>query len=226
MSLQMTILDSTSPGYPSALKNKKGQLLFPRVWFLGNAKLLESSLLGLFCSIKCPGDLILRTYDLARALRDTGVPVISDFHSPIEKDCFDLLLKGSQPIIFCPARSIQNMRFRKSLKANIEKGSALVLSPFEGNIRRPTAQISERRNQFVDTLAAIVFVSYTEPGGKTEEFCKEILQSGKLLYTFESPHNKPIIDIGAKLITTKTMTQWTNSLKRKATDGRASKGSV
>jgi predicted Rossmann fold nucleotide-binding protein DprA/Smf involved in DNA uptake len=226
MSLQMTILDSTSPGYPSALKNKKGQLLFPRVWFLGNAKLLESSLLGLFCSIKCPGDLILRTYDLARALRDTGVPVISGFHSPIEKDCFDLLLKGSQPIVFCPARSIQNMRLRKSLKANIEKGSALVLSPFEGKVRRPTAQISERRNQFVGTLAAIVFVSYTEPGGKTQEFCKEILRSGKLLYTFESLHNKPIIDIGAKLITTKTMTQWANSLKRKATDGPAATGSV
>jgi len=29
--------------------------------------------------------MTLRTYDLARALRDAGVPVISGFHSPIEK---------------------------------------------------------------------------------------------------------------------------------------------
>ncbi|HUT70281.1 MAG TPA: DNA-processing protein DprA [Desulfatiglandales bacterium] len=214
MSFEGTVIDSTHPNYPVALRDKNAQSLFARVWAIGNLALLERPLIGFFCSVKCPGELILRTYDLARALRDTGVPVISGFHSPIEKDCFDLLLKGSQPIIFCPARSIQNMRFRKSLKANIEKGRTLVLSPFEGKVRRPTAQISERRNHFVGALAATVFVSYTEPGGKTEEFCKEILQIGKLLYTFESLHNKPIIDIGAKPVTTKTITQWTDSLKR------------
>lgn len=207
MQLNITLITPKSREYPIQLRDKKERDLFPQIWAVGDASILKRSLLGLFCSVKCPGDLILRTYDLARALRDTGVPVISGFHSPIEKDCFDLLLKGSQPMIFCPARSIQNMRFGKGLKANIEKGRALVLSPFEGKVRRPTAQVSELRNQFVGELAAAVFVSYAEAGGKTEEFCKEILQSGKLLYTFESLHNKPIIDIGARPVTTKTITQ-------------------
>jgi len=208
MSFEGTVIDSAHPDYPVALRDKKGHALFPKVWAVGNVALLESRLIGFFCSVKCPGDLILRTYDMARALRDAGVPVISGFHSPIEKDCFDLLLKGSQPIIFCPARGIQNMRFGKSLKTNIEKGRVLVLSPFEGKIRRPTSQISERRNRFVGALAAAVFVSYAEPGGKIEEFCKHILQSGKLLYTFESFHNKPIIDMGAKPFNAKTIAQW------------------
>jgi predicted Rossmann fold nucleotide-binding protein DprA/Smf involved in DNA uptake len=209
-----TILTPKNANYPSMLKGAKEENLFPRIWSIGNLDILKRPLLGFFCSVKCPGDLILRTYDLARDLRDTGVPVISGFHSPIEKDCFDLLLKGSQPIIFCPARGIQNMRFGKTLKENTEMGRALVLSPFEGKVRRPTAPISERRNQFIGALAAAVFVSYAEAAGKTEEFCRGILQSGKRVYTFESLHNRPIIDMGAKLVTTKTITQWTFSQTR------------
>ena len=208
MSFDATILHPTDPNYPVALRDKKARSLFPQIRAIGNFAILERPLLGFFCSVKCPGDLILRTYDLARALRDAGVPVVSGFHSPIEKDCLDLLLRGSQPVVICPARSIQNMHFGKSLKANIEKGRVLLLSPLEETVKRPTAQTSQRRNQFVGALAAAVFVAYADPGGKTEEFCKEILHSGKPLYTFESQYNKAIVEIGAKLVDTATLTQW------------------
>jgi predicted Rossmann fold nucleotide-binding protein DprA/Smf involved in DNA uptake len=165
-------------------------------------------MLGLFCSVKCPGDLILRTYDLARALRDAGVPVISGFHSRIEEDCLDLLLRGSQPVVICPARSIENMRLGKDLKTGVEKGRVLVLSPFDRKIKRSTVESSQLRNQFVGALAAAVFVAHAEPGGKTEELCIKILHSGKPLYTIESHYNKAIVDIGAKLADAETLTQW------------------
>ena len=71
--------------------------------FPKSLKILERRLLGLFCSTKCPGDAILQTYDLVRALRDAGVAVIGGFHSPMEKECLDLLLRGNQPIVICPA---------------------------------------------------------------------------------------------------------------------------
>ena len=32
--------------------------------------------------------------DLARALRDAGVVVVSGFHSPLERDCFEFLIRG------------------------------------------------------------------------------------------------------------------------------------
>jgi predicted Rossmann fold nucleotide-binding protein DprA/Smf involved in DNA uptake len=206
-----TILASKDAHYPSARMGVKEGKLFPRIWGIGNLDILQRPLLGFFCSVKCPGELILRTYDLARALRDAGVAVISGFHSPIEKDCLDLLLRGGQPVVLCPARSIQNMRLAKDLKANIEKGRVLVLSPFEGQVKRPTAQISERRNQFVGALSEAVFVAYAEPGGKTEDFCKVILSSGKPLYTFESQYNKTIIDAGAKPADTEVLAQWAGS---------------
>jgi predicted Rossmann fold nucleotide-binding protein DprA/Smf involved in DNA uptake len=164
--------------------------------------------------------LILRTYDLAQALRDAGVAVISGFHSPIEKDCLDLLIRGTQPVVICPARSIHNMRLAKDLKANIEKGRVLVLSPFERQVKRPTAQVSERRNQFVGALCAAVFVAHAEPGGKTEEFCKEILNAGKPLYTFESTYNAAIVEKGAIPVGPYAIIQWACSLNTVVVHGQ------
>jgi predicted AAA+ superfamily ATPase len=46
---------------------------------------------------------VLRTFALA--LREAGIPVIGGFHAPMEKECLDLLLRGTQPVVICPARS-------------------------------------------------------------------------------------------------------------------------
>jgi predicted Rossmann fold nucleotide-binding protein DprA/Smf involved in DNA uptake len=143
MQPHIKLITPKSREHPSYLRDNKGRALFPQIWALGDAAILQRPLLGFFCSIKCPGDLILRTYDLARALRDAGVPVISGFHSPIEKDCFDLLLRGTQPIVFCPARGIQKMCLGKDLTTDIEKGRVLILSPLDEKIRRPTTQSSQ-----------------------------------------------------------------------------------
>ena len=215
-----TILSLKNVNYPSSLKGTKEGNLFPRIWSIGNLDILKRPLLGFFCSIKCPGDLILRTYDLARALRDAGVPVSSGFHSPIEKDCLDLLLRGSQPVVICPARSILNMRLDKDLKTVVEKGRVLVLSPFDEKIRRPTTQSSQLRNHFVGALAAAVFVAYAEPGGKTEDFCKEILNAGKSLYTFESTYNGAIVEKGAIPVGPEALAQWAGSLNAVVVDGQ------
>ena len=220
MQPHITLITPKSREHPACLRDKKDRALFPKIWALGDVAILQRPLLGLFCSVKCPGDLILRTYDLARALRDAGVPVISGFHTPIEKDCLDLLLRGSQPVVICPARSIHNMRLAKDLKANIGKGRVLVLSPFEGQIKRPTAQISERRNQFVGALSAAVFVAYAEPGGRTEEFCKEILNAGKSLYTFESTYTEAIVEKGAIPVGPEALAQWAGSLNAMVVDGQ------
>ena len=197
--------------YPPAILSMKGKSLFRQIWTIGNPDILNRPLLGLFCSVKCPGDLILRTYDLARALRDEDVPVISGFHTPIEKDCLDLLLRGRQPVVICPARNIRHMRLGKDLKSGIEEGRVLVLSPFDVKGKRPTARMAERRNQFVGTLAAAAFVAYADPGGKTEGFSKDFMKVGKPLYTFETQYNKSILEIGAKPVDIKMLAQWAGS---------------
>ena len=75
---------------------------------LGNLDILKTPSIALFCSTKCPGDLILKTYDLACAWRAARQTVIGGFHSPMEKECLRLLLRGTQPVIVCPARTLPN----------------------------------------------------------------------------------------------------------------------
>lgn len=209
MLLDTNILQPNTRGYPSVLKNdKKASTLFPKIWALGNLKILEKPLLGFFCSVKCPGELILRSYDLARSLRDVGIPIIGGFHSPIEKDCLDLLLKGTQPIIICPPRSLENMLVKKIFRQPLDEGRILFLSPFEKKIRRQTAQTSQLRNQFVGMLANAVFIAYTEAGGKLVEISNEILSWNKPLYTFESEYNKTLIKMGAQPIDMDNVSGW------------------
>ena len=197
MPFDISVIGPKNRDYPSSLRNKKAHELFPRIWALGDLKILEKPLLGFFCSVKCPGDLILRSYDLARSLRDTETSVIGGFHSPIEKDCLELLLKGTQPIILCPARSIENMLVKKIFGQPLDEGRILFLSPFDKKIRRQTGQTSQLRNQFVGMLANAVFVTHAEAGGKLEQLCHEVIAIKKTLYTFESDYNRPLIEMGA-----------------------------
>jgi hypothetical protein len=66
------------------------------------AKNLAEPKLALFCSVRCPGDAILGAYDAAQKLRDDSVTVVSGFHSPVEKECLRILLRGTQPVIILP----------------------------------------------------------------------------------------------------------------------------
>ena len=205
MPSNITLIQPKSRYYPPAFRNKKTRGLFPKIFALGNLEILKNPLLGFFCSVKCPGDLILRAYDLARALRDNGVTVIGGFHSPIEKDCLDLLIKGAQPIILSPSRSIENMLVKKMFRQPLDGGRLLFLSPFEKKVKRPNAKTSQLRNQFVCIIATAVFVSHAEAGGKIEEISKATLSLNKPLYTFESEYNKTLIEIGAQPIKTENL---------------------
>src|SRR5580698_11441850 len=82
----------------------------PQLSAFGNLNLLALPKTALFCSARCPGQAILAAYDQAARWRDAGRCIISGFHSPVERECLRILLRGSQPVIICPARSLEKMR--------------------------------------------------------------------------------------------------------------------
>jgi len=186
--------------FPLFSTKKAFQAHHPFFWTIGNIEILSRNLLGFFCSVKCPGDIILKTDELARSLRDAGVTFISGFHSPIEKDVFDLLLNGSQPIVICPARSIENMRIPKTWKEAIDNNRLLVLSPFERKHKRVTAPLSDQRNRLVAMLAKEAFFPHAASGSKSENLCQHIIISGKQILTFKDKANQPLLSMGAKPI--------------------------
>jgi hypothetical protein len=65
MSYTIKIIKKGSSGYPQVLQNKFVSTRYPLTRAIGNIKILDIKLLGFFCSVKCPGNVILKTYDLA-----------------------------------------------------------------------------------------------------------------------------------------------------------------
>jgi hypothetical protein len=102
-----------------------------KVRAIGNLDILKQKKLALFCSVRCPGSIIIQTYDCMKAIREAEITVISGFHSPVEKECLKILLRGKQPVIVCPARGLENMRIKPEFKEPLEDKRLLFLSPFQ-----------------------------------------------------------------------------------------------
>jgi predicted Rossmann fold nucleotide-binding protein DprA/Smf involved in DNA uptake len=138
-----------------------------QLWAIGSMDLLNVPKTALFCSETCSGDAILAAMDQAQKWRDQGRCIISGFHSPIEKECLQILLRGVQPIIICPSRSLEGIRIPKEWRECIQAERILLLSRFGSSHRRLTAELSEQRNRLVAALSDEVHFAHTTPGGKT-----------------------------------------------------------
>ena len=117
----------------------------------------------------------------------------------MEKECLLLLLRGTQPVIYCPARSLEKLRLLKAHKTAVECDCLLILSPFQ-NQPRMTSALAQKRNQFVAALADAVFIAYASPESKTEALAQQIVKWNKPLLTFESSDNQNLIELGARTI--------------------------
>ena len=167
---------------------------------IGNRAILQLSLTALFCSNRCPGDLILKTYDIARAMRHAGVPVVGGFQTPMEKECLRLLLRGSQPVVVCPARGIENMRIPRDWRPALDAGRLLIISPFSSAHRRPTAKLAVVRNRLVAAIAERVFIAHAASSSKTEAFASELSIARKPLFTLPGRTNANLLSLGAQAV--------------------------
>lgn len=192
----LTIADNDER-YPRVLLRLLGETAPKSIGTIGNLHPLPNKKLGLFCSRKCPGELILKSYDLMQAIRDAGVTVISGFHAPMDKECLRILLRGKQPIIICPARSIERMRIRPELRGPLDQGRLLILSPFPAKERRISADRAEARNRFVAALADAILIVHAAPGSRTERLCRESLRNHRPVFIISSRYNGHLVRLGA-----------------------------
>lgn len=153
--------------YPAMLRSRLGENAPAELVLLGDQGLLRPRKTALFCSARTPGDAILRTHDAARRMRDEGVTAISGFHSPIEKECLRILLRGKQPLIICPVRAIEAMRIPKEIRSAFDAGRVLFCSPFTGQPMRVTKESAQPRNEVVAALADDAYIAHVSPGGET-----------------------------------------------------------
>lgn len=195
------------PIYPKKLKDFLKTEAPETIWARGNIDLLpgidtafNGNLWALFCSKKCPGELILKTHDLAQRFKERGIPTIGGYHSPIEQECLRVLLRGVQPILLCPARSIENMRLKSAWKDAFTKERLLILSPFESRDNRQTEALANRRNSFVAALADKICIVHAAEDSKTLEFAQMIVSWDKPVFTFNTPANRALFEFGVQSI--------------------------
>lgn len=175
---------------------------------MGDARILEQPKVALFCSVKCPGKLILKTYDLAKRFRKEGVLVISGFHSPMEQECLRILLRSSHPVIWCLARGMYRRLSTTPVDCRpaVDDGRLLIISPFPDRVRHITSQTATLRNRLIANMADAVVVAHATKNGKLRMLCDEILADGKPLYTFDDTANSHLLTVGARAI--KPGTEW------------------
>ena len=193
--------------YPTGLEQYLKTETPETIWARGNIDLLpgqnatlNGDLWALFCSSKCPGEIILKAHDLAQEFRKAGIPTIGGYHSPVEQECLRVLLRGSQPILLCPARSIENMRLKPVWKDALTEKRLLILSIFGEQHRRSTAMLANQRNAFVAALADKICIAHAAEDSKVLEFAQRVLAWGKPVFTFETSANKTLFQLGARWI--------------------------
>lgn len=162
---------------------------------MGDQSLLSRAFTAFFCSVRCPGNLILKAYDLGQKWRAEGHPVIGGFHSPVEKEVLKIMLRSTVPVCIVLARGLPK-RIPTEFRRPLDEDRLLLLSPFDAKTRRATQETAAERNQVVATLADKVFVAYAAPGSKTEAFCREIAGTGKTCLTFDDPKTANLREIG------------------------------
>lgn len=174
---------------------------------IGNAALLRIRKVGLLCSRRCPGTIIVKTLDLALALRDSAATVVGGFQSSMERECLETLLRGKHPVIVCPARGIDGMRLPAPWKAAIAENRMLVASNIDAKHRRPTAELAEKRNRLVADLSDEVIVAHASPGGQLERLCRDLAAVDKPLWALDDPTNAHLISLGLRPLRAATAAQ-------------------
>lgn len=145
--------------------------------------------------------VVVAAYDMARALRDAGLPVAGGFDAPIERDCLKFLLRGTQPLLVVPARPLERYNPPKAWAAAIAQGRLRLHSPFAAEARGNPRGNAKRRNEALAELSSAVLICYASPGGSVESLARDLLKTGrKPVFTLDLPDNSALVAAGARPI--------------------------
>ena len=140
----------------------------------GNIDLLELQKTAFLCSQKCPAEIVLKSFDWAKEQRETGNCIVCGNHSQIEKDVFEILLKGKQPLILVLPRSLKKIWEPEILKA-FNQNRLLVISPFsEDSNSRITRENAIKKNETIISLGDKIVVGYKTKNGQLEKLLNGI----------------------------------------------------
>ncbi|MGE0084770.1 MAG: DNA-binding protein [Desulfococcaceae bacterium] len=149
---------------------------------IGNTALLDLPKTAFLCSRKIPASAVLKCYDWAIEQRESGICVISGFHSRMEKDVLHYLLKGQQPIIIALAGGLKK-RIEPELQKPLEQGRLLIITPFDKKVKRADKRTAETRNKMMINFADSIVIGFAGQRGQVEKLLKHTDKPIKMLYS-------------------------------------------
>lgn len=130
------------------------------IFYLGNQSLLDLPKTAYLASSTIPVDMVLKSYDWAVKMREEGQCIISGFSSKLEKDVWDFLVCGKQPIILVLAREMYK-RIPPELQPLLDANRLLIIST--SSSPRQSRATSFARNKYICEMAEeILFVGVNE----------------------------------------------------------------
>ena len=128
----------------------------------GNTSLLNRKKIGYFASSKIATLSVLPTLDWAAEVANSeDVAIVSGFHSKMEREVLDFLLRGKCGIVCVLARSI----YKKVPNIYCEAynaGRVLFISPCKTSATRTSRQLCGKRNEYIASISdELVFSSLT-----------------------------------------------------------------
>lgn len=155
----------------------------------GNIEILKNYKVAFLSSRKISPLSVIKIYDWALEMRNSGQCVMSGFQSHVEKEVFDILINGTQPVILVEGRSIKK-NYPASIEKALSENRLLILSPFDSNNNKKSLKNSELRNRFMFENAEKIFIGYASIDGMIDRLCHEYALNGKIEFIDEGLKNR------------------------------------
>lgn len=134
---------------------------------LGNKSFLDIEKTAFLSSQTYSAAAVVNSYTWAKAQRQLGTCVVCGNHSVLEKDVFEILLRGSQPLILVLARSMYK-RWPPEVLSALSENRLLIISPFEQSVTRISRRTAAHRNQTIINLSQNIVIGYKRTGGQLD----------------------------------------------------------
>lgn len=120
---------------------------------IGNKELLKQKKVGFLASRKISSLSILPTLDWATEVsKREDIAIVSGFHSKMERNVLEILLKGQCGIIVVLARGMYR-KLPKQYEEAMSQNRLLIISNEKDNVKRVSEQTAHKRNKFVREIA-------------------------------------------------------------------------
>ena len=180
---QIKCVRQSSQGYPASLLAGLGSGTSAEFWAAGPMELLSQPKTGFFCSSKCPGRIILKTFDAITQMRDEGQILMGGFHSMMEWECLSILLRGRQLIIWVSSTKHCWNAIETGTPASLPAGATA--HPVALRARQQKNDSGPRRTaqSFVAALCDRMFVAHAAANSRTAALVEEFRTKGKPIFT-------------------------------------------